>query len=299
MSARGSILSMKKTEDLSNGPSTDVRIEDCTMKQYNTLVTEQVQKNLYALKRLQDQSAIPIREYHQTVESIKIGLCEKSKSSKEQMLPWIEGQLELSIQEQMQYVTNRWNPSNKNAKYKGVPCFWARVLKRLPFYEATEEELKVMSHIKMIDVMKLPLEACQNGLIAKYQIAFQYNENEYINYGSVVLLSYNIKNRYPLHEFIEPTITIIRENDWKKPITYENKEKLHFFDAFKDGNKRKQFIFFYTLATEAGMNPMEWFNDYVLQKKCMDNLICNTIKEFDYTNDMNIEDKASLACVQQ
>ncbi|BFU22670.1 hypothetical protein EHI8A_033900 [Entamoeba histolytica HM-1:IMSS-B] len=295
--------SSEDSETISPNEETD--ISSVKYKTYLSITSSQVHKNLHALRYLQKESSKNIFDYYRVCSSEELILKDQERKSNEEMMLWIEGKKELSIPEQMKFVVDRWNTPCNTAKFKGIPCFWGRIIKRLPYFTPNTKEYPIIEFIKNIDVIKKPLSITQNGFQVKYQIIFQYNENEYISNGASIELTYVLPKEFPINQITEPNVSIINDNIWKNKIELEEgdlSQKTNFFSVFNTDNKDKQFIYFYILAKECVTNKMRWFDDSIVQIKDMKNLSWSSIKEFDYANecgDRIIDDKASLPCVQQ
>ncbi|KAL7717382.1 Nucleosome assembly protein [Entamoeba marina] len=282
-----------ESDEVNDVASDNFTITTARYKQYKSITAGTVHQNLCALQNLQQNFNQALKEYHQQCDSITTTLNQQSKQNYDNIVPWIEGKKEMSSIEQMKFVQNRWNPPLATAKFLGVPCLWARIMTRLPFFHANKEELNVLQYLKNVTSTKLPSESINDGLRVKYSIEYEYDDNHIIESGAVVEISFTLQPTFPMHQMTDPKVHIVKENKWKTEI------EQNFFKVFTAENDHKQFLHFYTLATEAIPNQLSWFTDAVVQKKSLHNLTWDSVKEFDYTTPHQVQDNASLPCVQQ
>ncbi|ELP90727.1 hypothetical protein EIN_025460 [Entamoeba invadens IP1] len=299
------LLKAIEAEDSSDesGSITPVEIETVNTakyKTYMTLVSSQVHRSVYALHDISKMLTQPIEDYYRTTHTLEMSLDKELKKAFEEMQPWIDGKKSLSMVEQMKFVSDRWNVPLSTAKYTGIPVFWGRIVKALPFFQPTAEEMKVLPFLHTILVQKSPLEKTEKGYALNCQLTFQFDKNDIIDEGAVIKLNYIYSKSLPIGQIVEYSVALIKNTAWHTKIAPTQTGKyFNFFSAFETTEKEKQFVFFYTLANYALPNAMRWFDDSVLQKKSMNNLYWEKSKEYDYKSNNVVEDAASLQCIQQ
>lgn len=289
-------------EDNDKQKQEDIDIKIVNYKQYLSKTTTSVHKRLHALTTYKKKQEESISQYFKTCHQNEMKFIDDSVVKYNDLYNWIDGKSSLTVGEQMKFVGDRWNAPNAAAKFKGVPCFWGRIIKRIPFFTPMQCEYNAIGNIHKIEVIKKQLEMSEKGFKHTYQVSFEYNENEYISEGAVVQVSYVVCHSYPLNEIINMNVSVIKNNVWKKEIEYGEKKDDCFYNVFDTHLIDQQFVFFYTLIHDCIPNPMRWFDDSIVQKKNMKDLIYEHMKDYDYSNEGNnvlMTDNSSLPCVQQ